>query len=99
MKFLMAAIVSFMLIMGCAYVKPKNSAHILETERSLVAGCRSVGVLSETSDAGNPFTFYTTRRMLAKIRKRAAVLGATHIVWLHRTSQSAAAEAFYCPTP
>jgi hypothetical protein len=88
-----------MLLAGCVYADQRRLAHIHETQRQLLAGCTSLGVLSETTDAGNPFTFYAERRMLVTVKQRAARLGATHIVWLHKTSQSAAAEAFRCPSP
>lgn len=88
-----------MLLSGCVYADQRRLAHIHETQRQLLAGCTSLGVLSETTDAGNPFTFYAERRMLVTVKQRAARLGATHIVWLHKTSQSAAAEAFRCPSP
>ena len=97
MKFAFIAILS-MLLAGCVYMDQRKLAHIQETDRRMVAGCASLGVLSETTDAGNPFTFYAEQRMLVNIKQRAAQLGATHIVWLHKTSQSASAEAFRCPS-
>ena len=93
MKFALYFILS-LLLAGCVYVEQKKTARILETEQQLVAGCTS-----ETADAGNPFAFYAERRMWVNLKQRAAQLGATHIVWLHKTSQSAAAEAFRCASP
>ena len=95
MKFAALFIFS-MLLAGCAYLDQRNSSNIIETEPQMVAGCASLGVLSETADAGNPFGFYATKQMLVNIRQRAAKLGATHIVWLHKTPDAAAAEAFRC---
>jgi hypothetical protein len=72
---------------------------LLETEKKLVSACKMVGVISETADAGNPFAAAARQNMILRVRERAGMLGATHIVWLHRTATSAAAEAYRCPPP
>ncbi len=64
-----------------------------------VAGCLRLGMLVETADAGNPFGLLATCRMEYRLQQRAERLKATHILWLHRTPYSAAAEAYRCPIP
>jgi hypothetical protein len=55
-------------------------------------------MLAETADAADPFDIWAAQSMYKRIRDRALDLSATHIVWLHKTDHSAAAEAYRCTT-
>jgi len=70
---------------------------LLEAEKQQVNGCDMLGVVSETADAGNPISIAAKQNMIFKVRERAGQLGATHIVWLHKTSNMATAQAYDCP--
>ena len=72
---------------------------LVETEKELVSNCKMIGVIAEMANAGNPFGFDAKQRMILRVRQRAGTLGATHIVWLHKTDTSSAAEAYQCPPP
>ena len=69
---------------------------LVETEKQLVADCDFLGVVTETADAANPFSLAAETNMVLQVRERAGQLGATHIVWLHKTGTMAAAEAYRC---
>ena len=69
---------------------------LVETEKPLVADCSLVGVVTETADAANPISLAAQTNMVLKVRERAGMLGATHIVWLHKTATMATAEAYQC---
>jgi hypothetical protein len=83
---------------GCSYHWFEEPyPQILEAEKQQVAGCALLGVVSETADAANPWSFAAKQNMIFKVRERAGQLGATHVVWLHRTASMATAEAYMCP--
>jgi hypothetical protein len=67
-----------------------------EVEIQQVAGCEQVGALSETLDTGKIITPLARREMVARLKTRARALGATHLVWVYHTDQTAAARAFRC---
>jgi hypothetical protein len=71
-------------------------AELAEAEIQQVAGCEQVGALSETLDTGRIITPQARREMVARLKTRARALGATHMVWVYRTDQTAAARAFRC---
>jgi hypothetical protein len=96
MKHIVLLIFAGMLVTACSTVATMGTPELIETEKQLVAGCQPLGMVTETADAGNPFAAYARVDMLAKVRSRAVKLGATHIVWLHKTPTSAAAEAYRC---
>ncbi len=86
--------IALLWLVGCAHaVEPPE---LTETEPQLVTGCLQLGVLTETADAANPFPIIATRRMVDQVKERARHLGATHIVWLHKTDIAATAEVFNC---
>jgi hypothetical protein len=69
---------------------------LIETEKQLVTGCNFLGLVVETADAANPFSLAAETNMVLRVRERAGQLGATHIVWLHKTATTATAEAYQC---
>jgi len=74
----------------------KSQADLIEAELQQVAACEQVGALSETLDTGNIVTPLARRKMIGRIKTRAQVLGATHLVWVYRTEQTAAARVYRC---
>jgi hypothetical protein len=99
MRFFLLSILLGCALVGCAHLKNPHDGQLLEVEAQLVTGCAMVGVISETADAGNPFPFAATNKMNHRVKQRAMELGATHLVWLHKTNLSAAAEAYRCSLP
>lgn len=87
---------------GCAHLpNPFRDPfpNLVETQPQLVAGCDMLGTVTETADADRISDRMAKRAMLNKVRERATQLGATHLVWLHRTDASATAQAYRCPQP
>ena len=97
MRIVLLAWVIGLIGLGCTNRIYDPYPDLMETEKALVGGCEQIAVINETADAGNVLAFDATEKMLIRVRDRAGLLGATHIVWLHRTSHSAAAEAYRCP--
>ncbi len=98
MKYLILLPLFFTTLWGCSYHWFQDPyPDILEAEKEQVSGCAMLGVVSETADAGNPIPIAAKQNMIFKVRERAGQLGATHIVWLHKTSHMATAEAYDCP--
>ena len=81
---------------GCARYLDASYSDIVETEEALVTDCSRLGVITETADADDPVAWMATRRMIFRVKERAAQLGATHLVWRHKTATSATAEAYGC---
>lgn len=82
---------------GCSYHWFEEPyPDVLEAEQQQVDGCTLLGVVSETADAANPWSFAAKQNMIFAVRERAGQMGATHIVWLHRTGSMATAEAYTC---
>jgi hypothetical protein len=96
MKRMVLLMLAGIVLTACSNVAALGTPELIETEQQLVSGCQPLGFVTETADAGNPFSAYARVDMLAKVRSRALKLGATHIVWLHKTPTSAAAEAYRC---
>jgi hypothetical protein len=69
---------------------------LVVTQKENVADCTLLGIVTETADAANPFPRAATANMITSVRARSGQLGATHIVWLHKTATMAAAEAYEC---
>ena len=74
-----------------------DRATLVEAEIQQVGECGQVGTLSETLDTDRIITPLARREMFAEIERRAQALGATHLVWVYRTDQAAAARVFRCP--
>jgi hypothetical protein len=88
---------------SCAFFLSPREQRIKEMERSLietderiVQGCQCLGTVHGTVDVGNTFIFFSKIRCKNKAKRSAAVLGATHIVWLYTHKTSAAALAYKC---
>jgi hypothetical protein len=90
MRYLMW-IVMMAWLTGCA-----AQGRLIETQEPLMTGCSMLGVISETANAGIVSAYAAKRLMLNRVQERALQLGATHIVWLHRTDHAAAARTFRC---
>ena len=88
-----------LLTVSCSQWFVEPYPDLIETEKKLVSACEMVGVIAETANAGNPFALAAKQNMILRVRERAGLLGATHIVWLHQTAISATAEAYRCPLP
>lgn len=69
---------------------------LIETDERVVKGCRCLGTVQGTVDVGNTFLFFSKIRCKNKAKHNAAILGATHIVWLYIQKTSAAALAYKC---
>jgi hypothetical protein len=86
------------LLVGCTYLYTDSSPELLEAETVQMDGCRKLGVISDTADAGNVSAYDAAYRMIANIKTRALRMGATHIVWLRKSELSATAVAYQCPS-
>jgi hypothetical protein len=81
---------------GCPHWFVEPYPDLIEAEKSTVAECRFMGMVSETADASNPFPAAAEANMVLRVRERAGQMGATHIVWLHKTGTMATAESYQC---
>ena len=98
MKSIVIALTFFLTMVSCSLWKQKDTSGLMETQWQLVVNCEKLGVVSGTADAGYPICAYATRRMIKQVEKQALELGGTHIVWLHKTKTSAAADVYRCPS-
>lgn len=87
------------LVSGCA-------AHygLVETDGGLLEDCECLGTFAETSnpgreDGGVLKHYLDTTGVKQRVLKRAAMAGATHVVWMHAYSMAAAAQGYRCPEP
>ena len=92
-------ILAGLLTMGCAHSKDPYDGRLTEVAPELVSGCSLINVISENANAGDPFPWLATKKMIQRVKARAVQLRATHLVWLHKTELAAAAEAYRCPPP
>lgn len=69
---------------------------LIETDERVVQGCQCLGTVQGTVDVGNTFLLFSNSRCKSKVKHGAAILGATHIVWLYTHKTSAAALAYKC---
>lgn len=65
-------------------------------EEPMVQGCAHIATLTENNDTGRILDNYRPTGHQDEIIKRAANLGATHIVWLHVYRMGSAADAYRC---
>ncbi len=94
----MTLVVFIVAIWGCSrHVYDEPYPDLLEAEPQQVHGCNMLGVISETADAANPWSLAAETNMVFRVRERAGQIGATHLVWLHRTGSMATAQAYDCP--
>ena len=95
MKAMLYVLALAMGVTACAQFRNVHP-ELIETQAALVEGCRRLGTISETANADYLSDFMARQAMENRVRERAVQLGATHLVWLHRTPTSAAAQAFAC---
>ena len=69
---------------------------LIETDERVVQGCQCLGTVRGTVDVGNTFLLFSKSNCKNKAKHGAAILGATHIVWLYTHKTSAAALAYKC---
>jgi len=69
---------------------------LIETDERVVRGCQYLGTVQGRVDVGNTFIFFSKIRCENRAKRNAAILGATHIVWLHKHKTSAVAMAYKC---
>jgi hypothetical protein len=65
-------------------------------EEPMVKGCTHIATLVENTDTGRILDNYRPPEHQDKILRRAANLGATHIVWLYDYPVGSAADAYRC---
>jgi hypothetical protein len=92
-------LVAGLLLTGCSHIDAPFKdpfPQLIETQPQLVAGCDMLAMISETANADQLSAYLARRGMVKRVKARAVELGATHIVWLHNTNESAAAQAYRC---
>lgn len=75
---------------------------LVETDAVLMADCECIGTFAETAnpgreDGGVVKHYADTTGVKQRVMQRAAMAGATHLVWMHTYSVAAAAQAYRCP--
>jgi len=93
----MALTAMLLTLTGCAHYYG-----LVETDASLMTECDCIGTFAETSnpgreDGGFMKHYVDTTGVQQRVLKRAAMAGATHVVWMHTYSVGAAAQAYRCP--
>lgn len=88
---------AFVVLTGCA-----RFYGLVETDSALMTECAYIGTFAETSnpgreDGGVVKHYVDTTGVQQRVMKRAAMAGATHLVWMHTYSVAAAAQAYRCP--
>jgi hypothetical protein len=96
MKAFILSLALVWLLAGCTYIYKDPAPDLVEAEAAQVAGCRKLGVISDTADAGNLSAYDAAYRMVSNIKTRAVRMGATHIVWLRKSELSATAVVYQC---
>jgi len=97
-RYLVAVLAAALLTMtGCARLYG-----LAETDAALMAECDCIGTFAETAnpgreDGGVVKHYVDTTGVKQRVYRRAAMAGATHVVWLHAYSMAAAAQAYRCP--
>ncbi len=100
---LIVVIIVLLTIFSCAsFLSPKEQRLIevqqslIETDERVVQGCQYLGTVQGRVDVGNTFIFFSGLRCENRAKRNAAILGATHIVWLYAHKTSAVAMAYKC---
>jgi hypothetical protein len=93
----LALAAAFVVLAGCT-----SYYGLVETDAGIVADCDCIGTFAETSnpgreDGGVLKHYADTTGVKQRVMKRAAMAGATHLVWMHTYSVAAAAQAYRCP--
>lgn len=99
-------IVSVVLILqaySCTTIpEPENQQYdqlaqeLVETDERMVQNCRNLGSVSRSADMDKLFGYHLSNKNIQIVKRQAAQLGATHIVWLYQYKNSAAALAYSC---
>ena len=92
-----ALVAALVVLTGCA-----RFYGLVETDAALMTECECIGTFAETSnpgreDGGVVKHYVDTTGVKHRVIKRAAMAGATHLVWMHTYSEAAAAQAYRCP--
>ena len=69
---------------------------LVVTDERMVQTCKNLGSVSQSADIQKLFGYHLEKRNIQAIKRQAAQLGASHIVWLYRYKSSAAALAYSC---
>ncbi|MBT8352115.1 MAG: hypothetical protein KJO26_12910 [Deltaproteobacteria bacterium] len=69
---------------------------LIETDERIVKNCQYLGTVQGSVDVGNTLLFFSQIRCKNRAKRSAALLGATHLVWLHVHKTSAVAMAYKC---
>ena len=85
-------LLSIIIFLGCTKTIPA----VKIAEEPMVQDCSYVATLSETADPGRRLDSYRPSAHQAEVLKRAANLGATHIVWVYDFRIGSAAVAYHC---
>ncbi len=97
-RYLVVALaIALLTLTGCA-----RYYGLVETDAALMGECDCIGTFAETSnpgreDGGVLKHYVDTTGVQQRVLKRAAMAGATHVVWMHTYSVGAAAQAYRCP--
>ena len=100
---LLVVIIILLTAFSCTFFLSPKEQRIQEVQRSLietdervVQGCQYLGTVQGTVDVGNTFIFFSRIRCENRAKRSAAILGATHIVWVYAHKTSAVAMAYKC---
>lgn len=85
-------VIGILFIVACVKTIPA----VKIAEESMVKGCEHIATLSETRDPGRILDNYRPAEHQDVLLKRAANLGATHVVWLYDYRVGSAADAYRC---
>jgi hypothetical protein len=92
--------VAALLLMACASLTTEGR-RIQDIDASGAAKCQYLGDISESQYSGMLFAGQGLDAARAKVRNRAAELGATHVLWGSMSAggavQAASAKAYRCP--
>ena len=93
---MMVAAAAGLLLAGCA-----RYYGLVETDVARMQDCACIGTFAETAnpgreDGGILKHYADTTEVKRRVLQRAALAGATHVVWMHAYSVAAAAQAYRC---
>jgi tRNA G18 (ribose-2'-O)-methylase SpoU len=74
----------------------QQAEQLVETDERMVQNCRNLGSVSRSADMTKFLGIHLTKRNIQLVKRQAAQLGATHIIWLYQYKNSAAALAYSC---
>jgi tRNA G18 (ribose-2'-O)-methylase SpoU len=74
----------------------QQAQQLVETDERMVQNCINLGSVSRSADMTKFLGIHLTKRNIQLVKRQAAQLGATHIIWLYQYKNSAAALAYSC---